>query len=93
MIVSAKVSFAWRDARSKTKLAVGKALKPPTLFKRIPKHEYDILKWPSHNELAEYFNKNYDFGNELNLIILENGIKTFEELSLKEDLWIYFLQS
>lgn len=72
---------------------MGKALKSSTLFKRISKHEFDILKRPSNNDLAEHFNKNYDFGNELSSIILEKGIKTLEELSFKEDLWICFFQS
>ena len=75
-----RYKVTWWDARSKTKFTLGKALKPSILSKRTSKHKYDILKRPIINELAERFNKKFDFASELDFTILEKGIKTLEEL-------------
>lgn len=62
-------------------------------LQKIFRTQYDILKRLSNNELAEHLNIEDDFTKELDFIILENGMKTPQELLLKEDLQIYCFQS
>ena len=44
-------------------------------------------------ELAEYFSKEYNFAKKLKFTILKKGMEIPEELSFKENLWIYRMHS
>ena len=59
---------------------------------RFSKHRYDVKKRPTNTEFAEHFHKNHT-ENDLEVVILQTGLKTEEERIHNEDKWICQLQT
>ena len=64
-----------------------------TLQKRMSKHRYDCKKRPSNCELAQHFHQNHDLENDMEIHILQTGLKTEAEREFHEDRWICRLQT
>ena len=55
------------------------------LAERFSKHHYDIKNRPDNSELAKHFNESHNLNNDLNVIILQNKIKTAAARRYHED--------
>ena len=60
---------------------------------RMSKHRYDIRKRPENSELAEHFHRNHDPEEDMEVYILQTGLKTEAEREFFEDRWICRLQT
>ena len=65
----------------------------PKLQDRMSKHRYDIRKRPENSELAEHFHLNHDPEGDMEVYILQTGLKTEAEREFFEDRWICRLQT
>ena len=63
-----------------------------SLANRFGKHRSDIKNRPDNCELAEHFHKGHDKG-DLEVCILQSGVKSLEERELQEEKWICKLQT
>ena len=51
----------------------------------MSKHRYDIRKRPENSELAEHFHLNHDPEKDMEVFILQTGLKTEAEREFFED--------
>ena len=63
-----------------------------SLADRFGKHRSYIKNRPDNYELAEYFHKSHDKG-DLEICILQSGIKSPEEREVQEEKWMCKLQT
>ena len=63
-----------------------------TLCDRFSKHRYDIKHRPDNSELAEHFHKDHS-EEDLEVLILQTGLKSKAEREYYEDKWICRLQT
>ena len=59
----------------------------------MSKHRYDCKKRPGNCELAQHFHQNHDLENDMEIHILQTGLKTEAEREFHEDRWICRLQT
>ena len=60
---------------------------------RMSKHRYDCRKRPDNTELSFHFHPNHDPEKDMEIFILQTGLKTVEEREFYEDRWICRLQT
>ena len=62
------------------------------LNNRMSKYRWDAKNRPDNNELATHFHK-HDIDNDMEVWILQTGLKTEAERLYHEDRWICLLQT
>ena len=61
---------------------------------RMSKHRYDCKRRPDNTELSAHFHrKKHDPEKDMEIFILQTGLKTVEEREFYEDRWICLLQT
>ena len=58
------------------------------LTERFSKHRYDIKNRPDNSKLAKHFHESHNINDDLNVIILQNNIKTAAARGYHKNKWI-----
>ena len=79
-------------ARCKTHKTIYVGHTGETLAKRFGKHKWDVHNRPENSDLAQHFNKNHK-DEDMEVMILQAGLRKKEEREHHEDKWICLLQT